>query len=378
MVLRIGFNAFGCNHGRSGIGSYVYSLIRNLAKGAHDVQVFGPQFDKYIYTTGLDPSLYEGVLVEDTEFSENLFIKTGLNQLLLRQNYDAVLFPAGLHSLPLNFAKPSFLVIQELVKNADGIPILSSLTQMGQRSALQKATGIIAASNYIKENLITLGINEKAIQVIYNGIDTDIFYQHTETSPKKPRSFVIRRPYILYASSISDFGKRHIELIRGFDLFKKKTGLPHRLVIAGSEGKVASALHQAVLSSPFVSDIILAGYIERSQLGDFYAESDVCVFPSEVEGVGLPVIEAMACGVPVACAHAGALPEIAGECAVYFNATDPTDIASALEQLATTPHDSTELKRSQLIRQALDWVTRYNWKKTAEQTIAYIAEKLQK
>lgn len=376
--LKIGINAFGCNHGRSGIGAYIYSLIHNLPEMKHSVYVFGPQFDKYIYTTDLDPSMYDGITIEDDEFSEKLFAKTSMNQLVNKLEYDAVLFPAGLQNLPLSFAKSAFLVIQEPIKKNANFSIFNSISQLGQKNILQKASGLIASSNYIKNNLISFGISEEKIEVIYNGIDTNIFFPKTSENDTHPENvpFVIRKPYIIYASSISEPEKRHLELIKGFEIFKQNTGLPHRLVIAGQEGKVAKNIHKAVLSSSVVSDIILAGYIEQAQLAHFYRESDICVFPSEIEGVGLPVIESMACGIPTACAEAGAIPEIAGDAALYFDAKKPADIANALEKLASNPKESTEELRNELIEKGLNWVKRYSWKNTAEKTFGYIFRKL--
>lgn len=377
--LKIGINAFGCNHGRSGIGAYIYSLIHNLPEMEHSVYVFGPQFDKYIYTTDLDPSMYDGITIEDDAFAEKLFVKTGMKQLMSKLKYDAVLFPAGLQNLPLSFGKPTFLVMQEPIKQNAGFSIFNSIYQMGQKNILQKVSGLIAPSNYIKDNLVSFGINEEKIEVIYNGIDTNIFYPKTNESNVLPENvpFVIRKPYIIYASSISETEKRHIELIKGFEIFKQNTGLPHRLVIAGQEGKSAGEVHKAVLSSSVVSDIILAGYIEQTQLAHFYRGSDICVFPSEIEGVGLPVIESMACGIPTACAKAAAIPEIAGEVPLYFDPTKPADIANALEKLATNPKESTETLRNELIEKGLNWVKRYSWKETAEKTFRYIFRKLE-
>lgn len=377
--MKIGINAFGCNHGRSGIGAYIHSLIHNVPKELpHTVQIFGPQFDKYIYTTGLDPSLYEGITVEDNELAERLFVKTNLNSLVSKLGYDALLFPAGLQMLPMNFSKPSFLVMQEIIKQENSFNIFASLDKLNKKKLLNKVSGIIAASNYIKDNLIAVGVNRQKIKVIYNGIDTSVFHpkdsEHALQAVAVP--FEIQKPYIIYASSISEPEKRHSELLKAFEIFKAKTGLPHRLVIAGQDGKIAPVFHREVLSSRFVSDIILAGYIEQNQLAHFYRESDLCVFPSEIEGVGLPLIEAMACGIPTACARATVLPEIAGDASCYFDAKNPADIAEVIERLASTAEGSTAAFRTELVTKGLEWVKRFSWEKTATKTFEYISDKI--
>lgn len=345
----------------------------------HTVQIFGPQFDKYIYTTDLDPSLYEGVTIEDSELAEKFFVKANLNQLANKLNYDAILFPAGLKDLPMTFSKPAFLVVQEIIQKDEKFSFFSSINNMRKKNILSKVSGIIATSNYIKESLVSFGVSKQKIKVIYNGIDTNVFYpkgeKYQDTEFAVP--FEIRKPYIIYPSSISEKEKRHIELIKAFEIFKDKTASPHRLVFAGQDGQVAGAVHQAVLSSTYASDIILAGYIEQKQLAHFYRESDLCIVPSEIEGVGLPIIEAMACGVPTASAKSAALPEIAGDASSYFDAKDPQSIAKVIEELSSDKFHSNEARRNDYIKRGLEWVKRFDWKKTADKTFEYIFERLE-
>ena len=125
------------------------------------------------------------------------------------------------------------------------------------------------------------------------------------------------------------------------------------------------------MRSPVSSDILLTGYFPHQNLPQLYSAADLCVFPSPVEGVGLPIIEAMACGIPTACAYAGALPEIAGDCTCYFNHKDPAEIAAVIEQLIDAPEN--QEKRTALIKKGIKWIQQYSWKKTAEETLAYLS-----
>ena len=101
-------------------------------------------------------------------------------------------------------------------------------------------------------------------------------------------------------------------------MFKEKTGLPHRLVLAGEEGAYAEEVQKAAFDSSAATEIFMTGYFPREGFPELYRNSEMCVFPSVNEGVGLPVLEAMATGIPVACAKAGALPEIAGNNVLFF------------------------------------------------------------
>jgi glycosyltransferase involved in cell wall biosynthesis len=100
-----------------------------------------------------------------------------------------------------------------------------------------------------------------------------------------------------------------------------------------------------------------------TDLYELYAHAAVYVFPSLLEGFGLPPLEAMSQGVPVAASHSSCLPEILGDAAVYFSPTDPQDMARAITSLLQNPN-----LRRELIDRGLKHVSRYSWR-TMAQTI---------
>src|SRR5438046_5026541 len=85
-------------------------------------------------------------------------------------------------------------------------------------------------------------------------------------------------------------------------------------------------------------------YVSPADLEGLYALADAFVFPSLYEGFGLPVLEAMARGVPVACSDASSLPEVAGDAAVLFDPHDQSAIARALERLLGDPDEAERLR----------------------------------
>ena len=259
--MKIGIDTFGCDHGRSGIGAYILSLVHNLPETEHTIQLFGHELDKYTYTSGVEGVKYTCVSVGDSSFAEQTWHRLSFNTFAHKQNYDIVVLPSGTKLLPMRFEVPAVLVMQNiLTDNAQGY--LKNLASFVSKLTLKSVKGIISPSNYIKNNLLKNGIAEDKIQVIHNGIDTELFHPHNlqaqEALMIKP--FAIRRPYIIYASRIIHPEKRHIELINAFSIFKQKTKAPHRLVIAGADGEQAEQVHQAVLRSPFASDILLTGW----------------------------------------------------------------------------------------------------------------------
>jgi glycosyltransferase involved in cell wall biosynthesis len=263
---------------------------------------------------------------------------------------------------------PGVAVISDILSTilkTDGDSLLKTQIRRG----LTRATKIIASSQYVSKDLVSLSFDSAKIEVVYQGIDHSLFYPHVNTGKDdiviKP--FAIQRPYLIYASRICEASKKHIELVRAFSEFKRKTGLSHRLVLAGYDGGGAKVLQREAAASDFVSDILITGYFPTESLPLLYSNADACIFPASNEGVGLPVIEAMASGTPVACSRSGALPEIAGSHAVYFDADSVTDTALAIENIIT----DTAL-REKLIKNGVEWTKRFSWKQTAEETVAVL------
>ena len=371
--MKIGINTFGCDHGRSGIGAYILSLVHNMPKNEHKIQLFGHELDKYTYTSGVEGVKYTCVSVGDSAFAEQAWHSLSFNTFARKQQYETVLFPSGTKFLPMRFDIPAVLVMQNILSdNSHGY--LQNISAFVSKLMMKSVKGIITPSRYIKDHILSYGIAEEKVRIIHNGIDTDLFHPHNLQAQDalmiKP--FAIRRPYIIYASRIIYPEKRHVELIEAFSIFKQKTHAPHRLVIAGADGERAEQVHRAVLQSPFASDILLTGYLPHENLPLIYSAADLCVFPSPVEGVGLPVIEAMACGIPTACAHAGALPEIAGECTYYFDSAKPEHIAAVIGELINDTAGVNTERRQKLIEAGIEWVKQYSWKKTAQETLAYL------
>ena len=371
--MKIGIDTFGCEHGRSGIGSYISSLSQNF-KNTDETQfeLFGAEIDRYNF--GQDSNIgFESVLLPDTEKAEKAWHFFLCNKFAKKQKYDALLFPASSYALPLVFSVPSVAVVNEIVSEIFATKNFSEKARI--KLSLKKVNRIIAPSHFVKKDLKRIGINQNKITVVHNGINHSLFYPREvvgiESEMIKP--FAIRRPYFLYASKMSSPLKRHVELIKAFEIFKKKSGLPHRLVLAGSEGECAESVKKAALISPFASDIFITGYFPHESFPALYAGAEGCLFPSEIEGVGLPILEAMATGIPVVCSKSGALQEIAGEKAILFDSTNFEEIADAIEKIAT----DTNL-RKKMTKEGIAWANKFSWENTAQETLEVLKSVVKK
>ena len=363
--MKFGIDTFGCDHGRSGRGSYLLSLVRSLPSDC-EFELFGTEVDRYTYTSDL-PLKYIGVNVPDSLAAERYWHFFRANKFCRKNSYDSVLYTAGARLLPSSFSVPGVAVVNDILSAAFASGE-DAFARWQIKKGLSSVNCVIASSEYVREDILRSGISPRRIEVVHNGIDhslffpTDVLDSGGEIIDIKP--FAIKRPYIIYASRMQSAEKKHIELIKAFSIFKQKTGFPHRLVIAGSEGPFGEQVHKAAFSSTAASDIFITGYFPHENFPELYRNSEACIFPSVNEGVGLPVPEAMATGVPVACSSSGALREIAGDSALFFNSDDVEEMAFCIERIITD-----RALRRKLIESGIRRAADFSWEKTAQKTV---------
>lgn len=366
--MKIGIDTLGCDHSKSGNGSYLLNFIKNLSVD-DDIQfeLFGLESDRYTYKSEIEIP-YVSVDVSDSEKAQFKWHKRKINNFVKKQGYEVVLFPAADKVLPSK------------CKNYLGIPVVNSLIfkkdENNKNSALHyikkglnNSEKIIAASELIKTDLVKNGINKNKIKVIYNGIDHKLFFPTIDDGSEfvEVKPFAIRKPYFIYGSRISGPDKKHLELMKAFEKFKKETGEPHRLVISGYEDDYAKIIHEAAFESEYSSDIFLTGYFPHENFAKMYEGAAACIFPAINEGVGLPILEAMASGIPILCSDSSSLKEAGGETPIYFNSDNINEIADCMKKIVSDK----ELVQK-MIEKGIKRSQEFSWDKTIKETIDYI------
>ena len=180
------------------------------------------------------------------------------------------------------------------------------------KKTIDNVDKIISVSESTKRDIIHFfGCPEEKIQTIYHGKD-EIFFP---ISDMKKRQFKLHYnlnfPYILSVGVLQP-RKNIPNLIKAFYKFKKM-GMAHKLVIAGGKGWQFKDIFKTVQELHMQNEVIFTGFVPYEELPALYNAAELFVFPSIYEGFGIPVLEAMACGVPVITSNSSSLPEIVGD-----------------------------------------------------------------
>jgi len=174
--------------------------------------------------------------------------------------------------------------------------------------------------------------------------------------------FGVTGPFLLYVGRLQE--RKNLPRLLSAYARLRKEGVDEKLVLVGKKDWMFGNIHANVESLGLATSVIFAGYAPSTDLPAFYNAAEAFVFPSIFEGFGLPVIEAMACGLPVLTSFGSSLEEIAGDAAVLVDPLSEESIARGLGKLLGDKDFRVKLGQAGLVRSAC-----FSFKRTAEQTI---------
>lgn len=233
-------------------------------------------------------------------------------------------------------------------------------------SSLEKADGVMTISKESHNRILEyFPLIEKKLKVIYPGIDHAFW---GEAIPPETGNFKsehnLPSSFLLFVGA-TEARKNLVNLLQAFSLVKEEyRGL--FLVLAGPKGedheRILSKIHELKLED----SVEILSYVDELKLKYLYSQAELFVFPSWHEGFGIPLLEAMASGIPIATSETGALPEVGGDAALYFNPDNPVDIA---EKIRILLGDSS--LRMQLIQAGKKRILDFSWEKAASEILEF-------
>lgn len=291
--------------------------------------------------------------------------------LLTHRGYDVFFSPA--HYLPPLTLTPSVVTVHDLAYEYFPelfLPKDLYKLQNWTKRAVKQATRVIAVSEATKADLVKLyGVSPAKVSVIYNGFNQELFQFPHKTSKEVLAKYKLPNTnYLLFLGTLQP-RKNVIKLVQAFRLLKE-AGYKGKLVLAGKIGWLAEETLAVIKSSPDAAEIVMTGYVDEETRAALYAHAEVFVLPSLYEGFGVPVLEAMASGCPVAAADNSSLPEVVGKAGLLFNASDPQDIADKVSQIRQN--------RAAWVKKGLAQAKKFSWDKCAKETIVILTQAAKK
>lgn len=361
--MRVGIIAYlysgGTDYRAAGVSTYTGQLLRHLplAAGQHD----------YVAFLGKGVASPSGV--------ERVGAQLSTARPPVRIAWEQLGFPYQSRSAQLDVVHGAVNVIPELVTGPSVVTVhdLSFLRHPERLSSRRKryldwavarsarrATRVIAVSGSTRNDLVDLlDICTDKISVVPLGVDP--LFQPAGSGREKPEA-LRGRPYILHVGTLEP--RKNIDvLIRAYARLRATRDLPHALALVGARGWDYQRLFELVARLGLREHVHFADYVRPAHLPLWYTGADLFAFPSVYEGFGLPVLEAMACGLPVVTTDSSSLRELAADAALVVEPGSSEALEEAMGRILEDRALRDRLRAKGLARAA-----EFSWEETARQT----------
>lgn len=357
--------------GKSGVADYTVSVCRELSK-KHNLDLLIHHSDAEIFPVQNERIKFRLVADYLKKPLISMFWHLYILPFMLRaRDYDLILLPAGNRRLLARFPWQTVVTFHDLAQyyvpdRYDRFRMYNVKTVIPHY--IRKAPVVMAISENTKNDLIKYyNLPLKMIEVNYNGYDPDRLL--TNVSETEIRQlYNLHNPYFLYNSRIEHPVKNHLHLIRAFELLPDEVKDKYDLVLTGVESQGSSEVFEYVKGSPAKNSIRFLGYVDSRYMGAIYRSAELYIFPSLYEGFGIPLLEAMACGIPVICSNRSSLPEIGGDAVLTFDPEMHADIAAKILAVINN-HDI----RQRMVNRGLERVKQFSWQRHVERMIKLVA-----
>jgi glycosyltransferase involved in cell wall biosynthesis len=366
--LRIAIDARKITDVESGIGNYTLNLVRGLLRQNEDL-------DLLLVRSGRRREPFELPRVEEVHVPfplDSPLTPLMLGRFLRRKRFD--LFHSPFDLVPRGLSRPVVVTIHDInwlinprynshnafMRWAGGI-----LYRNGLIASMNAAHRIIAISNATRNAIVEYAPwHEPKIRVVYNGVDRKrIFPMDKDEADRVLESLIpVANPFVLTVGQGSPY-KNHFNAVRGFlQAFRDRPD--YRMILVRRASGADRALARLLAGPQARAQVITLDYVTPEVLNALYNRARMVLHPSYYEGFGLPLVEAMAAGVPLVTSSLSSMPEVAGPAALLVSPSDCDAIARALTAL-----DRDEVLRERLITAGRQRLARFDWAESARATL---------
>jgi glycosyltransferase involved in cell wall biosynthesis len=346
-----------------GYGYFVQEIFSRLAvqNPEHEFYfIFDRPFDaQFIFAENVKPVLVTPKARHALSFKYWYDIKLPLALRSIKP--DVLIQPYGFCSLTTSI--PQILVVHDLAfKHYPQFIAAHHLFyyRAFTKSFLNKAKRILTVSEFSKNDISKVyGLSPEKIDVVYSAAKNSFRPIDSEEQQKIKDQFADGKEYFLFTGGIHP-RKNLMNLLKAFSLFKKWQRSNMKLLVAGRLAWQYDDILEKLKSYKYKDDVVLLNYLPEEDLANITASAYAMVFPSWFEGFGVPVLEAMQCGVPVITSNTSSLPEIGGDAALYADPADPESIAKHMLSLYKDESLRNKMKEEGVLQSRT-----FSWDKTA-------------
>ncbi len=234
--------------------------------------------------------------------------------------------------------------------------------------ATGRATRVITSSHATERLLISHAhVPPEKIRVIPLGVDPPTLKLSPQERQRQRARILGGEGKLILSVGVIQTRKNTLNMVKAL----KTLPANYRLVLCGGNGYGGEAVHEYIRAESLGERVKILGFIDDAQLARLYQAASVFLFPSFEEGFGIPVLEAMAHGVPVVTSNCSSMPEVGSDAALYVDPHNPAEIA---EKVGRAAEDSA--LRESMIQQGLNRASEFTWRRSAEGTLAVYDEVL--
>ncbi len=337
--MRIAVNArFLLANKLEGIGRFTFETLQRITRN-HPEHEFIFLFDRpYSPEFIFAPNVTPVVLFPQSRhpFLYYWFFNFSVTRALKKYKADLFLSTDGYLSLRTNVPQVAVMHDLAFIHFKEGINKLEeAYYNYFFPKYAHKAKRLVAVSNYTKQDIVTeFNINPNKIDVVYNAPSKGFVPLNNDLQNKVREKFSAGLPYFSYVGAMHP--RKNVEtLLEAFDAFKTSTQSNFKLVIVGRKAWQNEGIDRAYQNMKHQQDVIFTGRVSEADLYNITASAFAMVYIPFFEGFGLPIVEAMACDVPVITSNVTSMPEVADEAGILVSPIDAKEVAQAMINLTS-------------------------------------------
>ena len=366
--MRIGIDSHHLNGKPQGSRTYLMGLIRQLARVAPDDRFFIYSFEPEATRRLLDAPSFTHRRV----FPRSARVRLPFVVPALEWRDRLSVFHSQYICPPVSFV-PEVVTIHDILFETHSDLFVGAFSRRSVeliRRSARRARRVLTVSDFSRRALIErYQLPESQVVAIHDAVDPERFHPLRDAGERLDqvaKRYGLTKPFVLSVGRLEP-RKNLVRLIRAFRRARPKLDRHLELVLVGQKDFRYEDIEAEIQKAP--DGIRLLGPIPDEDLPALYNLAEVFVFPSLVEGFGMPVLESMACGTPVVASNRGALPEVGGDAVAWVDPEDEESIAATMADLLTDSE-----RRERLARAGLARARSFSWETAARQTLAVYHE----